>query len=179
MIAQPKSDFCRYCGAGIPPRYGEGTCPKCDPNVCAFPDCECDLENNGRHECRRKKMPLNRMVCCGYLEEDYINDFSNGPQAIIKCWAEELDEMEWTLAAIVFTDNDKRKVGKRLATAIRKLQCGPLIVVPAKMNHNTGNDVQMWIWNLSIPKFKAYARKKKWIEKRPKRPDDYGWDHLY
>ena len=26
-------DFCRYCGASIPPRNGEGTCHKCDPNV--------------------------------------------------------------------------------------------------------------------------------------------------
>lgn len=23
--------FCRACGAGIPPRMGEGTCPRCDP----------------------------------------------------------------------------------------------------------------------------------------------------
>lgn len=26
-----EADFCRYCGAGIPPRLGEGTCEKCDP----------------------------------------------------------------------------------------------------------------------------------------------------
>lgn len=25
------TDFCRYCGASIPKRPGEGTCPKCDP----------------------------------------------------------------------------------------------------------------------------------------------------
>lgn len=26
-------DFCGYCGAGIPPKEGEGTCAKCDPQV--------------------------------------------------------------------------------------------------------------------------------------------------
>lgn len=25
-------DFCTHCGASIPPRLGEGTCPKCDPD---------------------------------------------------------------------------------------------------------------------------------------------------
>lgn len=25
------TDFCRYCGAGKPPMYGEGTCRRCDP----------------------------------------------------------------------------------------------------------------------------------------------------
>lgn len=25
------SGFCRRCGASIPPRHGEGTCPACDP----------------------------------------------------------------------------------------------------------------------------------------------------
>jgi hypothetical protein len=24
-------DFCQYCGAGIPPREGEGTCDRCQP----------------------------------------------------------------------------------------------------------------------------------------------------
>lgn len=28
-----ESDFCRHCGAGIPPREGEGRCWKCDPEV--------------------------------------------------------------------------------------------------------------------------------------------------
>lgn len=23
--------FCKFCGAGIPPIFGEGTCEKCDP----------------------------------------------------------------------------------------------------------------------------------------------------
>jgi hypothetical protein len=27
------SEFCGYCGAGTPPREGEGTCPKCDPTL--------------------------------------------------------------------------------------------------------------------------------------------------
>lgn len=27
--------FCSYCGALIPPREGEGTCPRCDPEGCA------------------------------------------------------------------------------------------------------------------------------------------------
>jgi|APSaa5957512622_1039677.scaffolds.fasta_scaffold14591_2 hypothetical protein len=33
-----KTEFCRNCGANIPPREGEGTCPKCDPStqICAF-----------------------------------------------------------------------------------------------------------------------------------------------
>lgn len=22
-------DYCKHCGAGVPPRKGEGTCPKC------------------------------------------------------------------------------------------------------------------------------------------------------
>lgn len=26
-------DFCHFCGAHIPPRYGEGTCHKCDYRV--------------------------------------------------------------------------------------------------------------------------------------------------
>ena len=26
-------DFCIHCGACIPPKYGEGTCPKCDPEL--------------------------------------------------------------------------------------------------------------------------------------------------
>jgi len=25
------TEFCIYCGAHIPKREGEGTCPKCDP----------------------------------------------------------------------------------------------------------------------------------------------------
>ena len=25
------SDFCRFCGAGIPPLIGEGQCEKCNP----------------------------------------------------------------------------------------------------------------------------------------------------
>jgi hypothetical protein len=25
------SDFCRFCGASVPPRIGEGTCERCDP----------------------------------------------------------------------------------------------------------------------------------------------------
>ena len=24
-------DFCRSCGASVPPRFGEGTCKQCDP----------------------------------------------------------------------------------------------------------------------------------------------------
>ena len=28
---QQVPEFCRYCGANIPPREGEGTCHKCDP----------------------------------------------------------------------------------------------------------------------------------------------------
>lgn len=28
-------DFCRNCGANIPPITGEGTCPECDPEGCA------------------------------------------------------------------------------------------------------------------------------------------------
>jgi hypothetical protein len=27
-------DFCKSCGADIPPRPGEGTCPRCDPEGC-------------------------------------------------------------------------------------------------------------------------------------------------
>jgi hypothetical protein len=29
-----KSDFCRACGASIPPRKGEGTCEVCDHEHC-------------------------------------------------------------------------------------------------------------------------------------------------
>jgi hypothetical protein len=29
--------FCRYCGAGIPPRQGEGTCDRCDPRLGGDP----------------------------------------------------------------------------------------------------------------------------------------------
>lgn len=28
---KPKSNFCRHCGASIPPRDGEGACGKCNP----------------------------------------------------------------------------------------------------------------------------------------------------
>lgn len=31
-------DFCRYCGAGIPPIFGEGTCEKCAV------ECDCTTE---------------------------------------------------------------------------------------------------------------------------------------
>jgi hypothetical protein len=31
MADQWGADFCRHCGADVPPRYGEGTCSKCDP----------------------------------------------------------------------------------------------------------------------------------------------------
>lgn len=30
------NDFCAYCGASIPHRRGEGTCPACDPEVAAL-----------------------------------------------------------------------------------------------------------------------------------------------
>lgn len=30
-LHKDKADFCRYCGADIPPRNGEITCPKCEP----------------------------------------------------------------------------------------------------------------------------------------------------
>jgi hypothetical protein len=33
----PVSDFCRYCGASIPPRLGEGTCQTCNPPTRAKP----------------------------------------------------------------------------------------------------------------------------------------------
>lgn len=33
MLLAP--DFCKFCGAGIPPKYGEGTCIKCDPKGVA------------------------------------------------------------------------------------------------------------------------------------------------
>lgn len=31
-MPKAKRDFCSYCGAGMPPHYGEGTCPRCDPD---------------------------------------------------------------------------------------------------------------------------------------------------
>lgn len=39
-MGQMSSDFCRDCGANIPPKLGEGTCLKCDPVVC--PHCQND-----------------------------------------------------------------------------------------------------------------------------------------
>jgi len=30
-LPRSERDFCRYCGATIPPIFGEGTCPKCNP----------------------------------------------------------------------------------------------------------------------------------------------------
>ena len=34
MSDQTLNDFCRCCGARIPPIDGEGTCPQCDPEGC-------------------------------------------------------------------------------------------------------------------------------------------------
>ncbi len=31
LSALVREDFCRACGASIPPREGEGTCPVCQP----------------------------------------------------------------------------------------------------------------------------------------------------
>lgn len=33
VAPQSRDEFCRACGASIPHRYGEGTCPKCDPSI--------------------------------------------------------------------------------------------------------------------------------------------------
>jgi len=34
VLPERATEFCRHCGACIPPRVGEGTCPKCDPEGC-------------------------------------------------------------------------------------------------------------------------------------------------
>jgi hypothetical protein len=41
------SEFCRYCGANIPPRLGEGTCERCDPE-----GVKKNKENNGKKDNR-------------------------------------------------------------------------------------------------------------------------------
>jgi len=35
FVQPDPEDFCRSCGANVPPIDGEGTCPKCDPEGCA------------------------------------------------------------------------------------------------------------------------------------------------
>lgn len=32
-IAAGTDEFCRFCGAGLPPKFGEGTCEKCNPEI--------------------------------------------------------------------------------------------------------------------------------------------------
>lgn len=61
------SHFCRHCGANRPPRAGEGTCPKCDPEGC-------------KENARRNAVP--------YLEEHVIKKVWNknyNQEAVCEC----------------------------------------------------------------------------------------------
>lgn len=36
------TDFCRFCGASVPHREGEGRCPRCEHHATLFYRAECD-----------------------------------------------------------------------------------------------------------------------------------------
>ena len=57
-----KKDFCEFCGAGIPPKDGEGTCHKCDPEHIRNP-----------HKFWKNKAQC--MKCLDIIESKYTHDF--------------------------------------------------------------------------------------------------------
>lgn len=113
-------------------------------------------------------MSLDRMSCCGYLEESDIRDFDTALEGLKDWFYTCHREYEWTFAGIVFTDNLLRKKGIALAKLIRSAKIGSIVSSRPKLNRNTDNTVQMWIWNVDEAAFKRFAKKKKWYDPNEK-----------
>lgn len=114
---------------------------------------------------------VNRMACCGLRE---IDDLSSNSQADRNLW--EIIDSEcseyggWDLirdrnsfdddcfktGALIFTEANGGKYGRKLADLIIKLNLGHVHEVPQFVNLNTGNNIRMYVWMIDRPKIKEW-----------------------
>lgn len=79
-------------------------------------------------------------------------------------------------AFVLFSDTARRGKGRRLAAYIKKNKLGTITATAQKINRNSGNKIQVWVWSID---YKALDRWEKNNPGRPRRRQerlDWAWN---
>lgn len=102
---------------------------------------------------------IQTLNCCGINEIDGIGDYKREPEKIVRDVCDRYFESTIKCAYYIFSDIGKKTAGKTLADYILKNKLGTITLPKTKINPNSKNSLNMWIWSINAANLKKYWAK--------------------
>lgn len=114
-----------------------------------------------------RDIEVERIGCCGIYEINNLVDKDISPATVL---VKVVDELLREYPMVIFHDATKFGNGKRLCTFIRGKKLGKVHASDKKMNPNSQNEIQMWIWYPNWDKLRTFLDEK--VEIKESRYED-------
>lgn len=104
-------------------------------------------------------MNLDDTSCCGLKEIDWL---STDPKLdVLEVCEERFDEGD-KFAFVLFTDISTSDYGRNLSSYISRRGLGRIVKTKSKKNHNSGNMLKVYVWEISTGNLKSWYLKNKY-----------------
>lgn len=109
-------------------------------------------------------MLIRDMQCCGVKELHGLNQYStpgDAMAAFVQNWKRITPHRPFAIFSGVVDEQPQYDYAKRFANYIKKQGLGTIHKTPVKLNSNSGNPLQVYVWAIAPNKLTAWAKGKR------------------